>query len=113
LKGEDVNLNTTLQNMKKNVGDFFTGAREKLGRSAFTPEKGTQLEMDDVEENNMQDSEFDPDDVLKTNSKKPKRDEEDDFKGDIQVQFDRDDENHQAHELKDIADEKTNAYGTL
>jgi hypothetical protein len=117
LKGEDVNLNKVLQNMNENIKNFFSGAREKLGKSGFTPENGTQLEMDDVEENNMiPDSEFDPDSILKTNSKKPRRDEEDDFKGDIQVQFDRDDDNFQTHELKDIEKEGKkglNAYGTL
>ena len=81
------------------IRNFFSDFSNRV-KSGFNYEyDDTQLEMDEIDEVPMtDDAEFDPDDVLKTNSK---RYTGDDFGEDIKVNFDGDEESKQM-ELPDI-----------
>lgn len=120
LKGEEVNINRSMENAWTSFKNFFDSAADKMKESRFNPDHSdNQLEVDDIEEANVtQEGEFDPHAVLKTNSKKSKnRDDEDDFKKEVKIEFDRDDDDYPSHELKDInkkeADTKPSKYSTF
>ena len=81
------------------IRNFFREFSNKV-KTNFNFEEGedTQLEMDEIDEiqGENQDYEFDPDAILKTNSRGS-----DDFDGDVKVSFDTDEENKKL-EIPDI-----------
>lgn len=117
IRGEEVDLKKSAANSWESIRNAMAGAADKIKETKFTP--GKQFDLEEMEERNLKtDVEFDSQDVIKPKSKPTKRDDEDDdFGGEISVEFDRDDENHPAHELRDIkktdAKSSTNAYGTI
>lgn len=117
IKGEDVDLKKSAASSWESIRNAMAGAADKIKETKFAP--GKQFDLDDMEERSLKtDAEFDPEDVIKPKSKPAKGgDEDDDFAGEISVEFDRDDENYPAHELRDMkgndAKATTNAYGTI
>lgn len=114
LNGEEVDV-------KKEVNKFWSRLKSAFNGSSneeltFTP---ISTSYDDEEKTAMTDDiEFDPNDIVKETMRKSKRQsqEEDEFDEEVKVEFDRDDENYPAHEMKDIRnpkDAKKEAYGTL
>uniref|UniRef100_A0A7S3KTI6 Uncharacterized protein n=1 Tax=Euplotes crassus TaxID=5936 RepID=A0A7S3KTI6_EUPCR len=103
------------KNGEDSIKKFFKSVSNRV-KSGFQFEEDTQLEMDEVEETHMSaDYEFDPDDVLKTNSKRENND--DSFNSEVRVNFGRDEENNPSHELSEINkhEEETpsSAYGAV
>lgn len=117
MHGEEVNYNKAMESAWVSIKDFFSSAADKMKESRYTPDD-KDIEIDELEASNITtDAEFDPHEVLKTKSKKSKQpSDEDEFREEVKVEFDRDDENYPSHELKDISrdqEKETNAYGTI
>ena len=97
------------------IKNFFKSVSNRVKSGFQFDEEDTQLEMDEVEETHMNaDYEFDPDDVLKTNSKKERN--EDDFNAEVQVDFAKDDENYPSHELNEMSkdeEQPSSTYGAV
>ncbi|CAI2368943.1 unnamed protein product [Moneuplotes crassus] len=71
------------------IKNFFKSVSSRV-KSGLQNEEDTQLEMDEIEDAHMDtDYEFNPDDVLNTNQ----NNNDDDFGGEVKVEFGRDQEN--------------------
>ena len=119
MKGEEVDWKGKAANSWDAVKNAFKGEGGHSGYDVPSDKTSTRFESDDIEERNIRtEAEFDPNDILKTKSKKNQRPgNEDYFNNEIKVDFKRDEEDYQIHELKEVENkgkkDNSNAYGTL
>lgn len=118
IKGEEVDWKGKATNSWDAVKNVFKG-EGNTGYNVPSDKASTRFESDDIEDQNVRtDAEFDPNAILKTKSKKNQRPQgEDFFNNEVKVEFKRDDEDYQIHELKEVDNnprkDNSNKYGTL
>lgn len=119
IKGEEVDWKGKAANSWDAVKNVFKADGAHSGYNLPSDKASTRFESDDIEDQNVRtEGEFDPNVILNTKSKKnQKASNEDFFNNQVQVEFKRDEEDYQIHELKEVDNnarkDNSNRYGTL